>query len=117
MKVRCGEGWRTITRHMRHLGPILALLGSTLALAACGGGGGGGGGGGDTGGGDGNQGAAYDAAFDICSPGLKATAEAYAVEPTQEAVAQVVVEQVSGGGQDEKRARAGCLAALAKAGG
>jgi hypothetical protein len=94
----------------------VALLVATAALAACGGGGGGGDGG--DGGGSGEQGAAYDAAFDICRGGVKATADAYAVEPTKEAVAQVVVEQVSGGSpRDEKKARDGCLAALNKAGG
>jgi hypothetical protein len=109
---------RTITRQMGHVRPVLALLGASLLFAACGGGGGGGGGGGNGGGGGDveEKGAAYEAAFDICSPGLKATAEAYAVEPTEEAVAQIVVEQVSGGSaQDEKSAREGCLDAIAKA--
>jgi hypothetical protein len=102
---------------VRALRSTLAVLAAATALAGCGGGGEGGGGGGDTGG-SGERGAAYDAAFDICREGVKATADAYAVEPTKEAVAQIVVEQVSGGSvQDEENARQGCMDALAKAGG
>jgi hypothetical protein len=99
---------------MRSALSSLAVLGAALALAGCGGGGGGGGGGDGDGGDD--KGAAYEAAFDICSPGVKATAEAYAVEPTEKAVAQIVVEQVSGGSPaDEEKARQGCMDALAAA--
>lgn len=87
-----------------------------LALAGCGGDSGGNGGGGDGAGGVDKEGAAYEAAFDICRGGVKATADAYAVEATEEAVAQIVVEQVSGGSvQDESSARQGCLDALAAA--
>jgi hypothetical protein len=110
---------RTIAGDVRSLLSTVAVLGAALALGGCGGGGGGGGGDGGGGGGDAGdeKGAAYEAAFDICGPGLKATAEAYAVEPTKEAVAQIVVEQVSGGSiQDEKSAKQGCLDALAAAG-
>jgi hypothetical protein len=83
-----------------------------VALAAgCGGGGGDGGGNGGL-----TDNAAYDAAFDICAGGVQATADAYALEPNKEAVAQVVVEQVSGGSpKDEMAARQGCLDALNKA--
>jgi hypothetical protein len=96
------------------IGRAFALLAAGVALAGCGGGGGGGGGGDDE---SANRGAAYDAAFDICSPGVKATADAYAVEPTREAVAQIVVEQVSGGSpDDEQSARQGCLDAFDQAG-
>ena len=99
--------------------PALALLAAALALAGCGGDSGGNGdGGGGAGGGGGvdKEGAAYEAAFDICRGGVKATADAYAVEATNEAVAQIVVEQVSGGSvQDEASARQGCLDALAAA--
>jgi hypothetical protein len=94
--------------------PSLAALAVVVVLAGCGGGGGNGGGGD----GGGNRGAAYDAAFDICSPGVEATADIYAVEATREAVASIVVEQVSGGSpQDEQSARQGCLDALDQAGG
>jgi hypothetical protein len=93
--------------------PRLALLAAVAVLAGCGGGGGGD----DDGGGSGNTSAAYDAAFDICAGGIQATADTYAVEPNEEAIAQIVVEQVSGGTPDEeKSAREGCLAALRKAG-
>lgn len=97
-----------MTRMPRKRGTLALAL---VALAAgCGGGGDGGGGGGST------DSAAYDAAFDICAGGVKATADAYAVEPNKEAVAQVVVEQVSGGSpKDETLARQGCLDALNKA--
>ena len=92
--------------------PRTALLLAAVALVA----GCGGGGDDDGGGDDGNTSASYDAAFDICSGGVKATADAYAVEPTEEAVAQIVVEQVSGGTpQEEKAAREGCLAGLRQA--
>jgi hypothetical protein len=92
--------------------PRLALLAAVAVLAGCGGGGDD-----DGGGGGGNTSASYDAAFDICSGGVKATADAYAVEPNEEAVAQVVVEQVSGGTpQEEKSAREGCLAGLRQGG-
>jgi hypothetical protein len=96
--------------------PALALLAATLALAGCGGDSGNGGGDGDAGAVN-KEGAAYEAAFDICRGGVRATADAYAVEATQEAVSQIVVEQVSGGSvQDEASARQGCLDALAAAG-
>lgn len=99
---------------MRTLRPVLAALAASLAVAGCGGGSGGGGG---TGGGVDKGGAAYEAAFDLCRGGVNATADAYAVERTREAVAQVVVEQVSGGSvQDEQNARQGCLDALDQAG-
>jgi hypothetical protein len=104
---------------VRSLLSSLAVLVGAVALAGCGGGGGGSGGGdGGAGGDQGHEkGAAYEAAFDICGPGVKATAEAYAVEPTKEAVAQIVVEQVSGGSiEDEKSAKQGCLDAFAAAG-
>ena len=114
MTSRRSERCRTIARDVRTLVSSLAVIGAALAFGGCGGGGGGGGGGGDQGH---EKGAAYEAAFDICSPGLKATAEAYAVEPTKEAVSQIVVEQVSGGSiQDEKSAKQGCLDAIAAAG-
>jgi hypothetical protein len=97
---------------------LAAALLAALTLAGCGsesGGGGGGDGGGDAGA---EQGAAYEAAFDICAGGVKATAEAYAVEANDDAVASVVVEQVSGGSaRDEDSARRGCLDALKKADG
>jgi hypothetical protein len=100
--------------------PALALLAATLALAGCGGDSGNGGGGGDDGGGGAGavdkESASYEAAFDICRGGVKETADAYAVEATNEAVAQIVVEQVSGGSvRDEASARQGCLDALAAA--
>jgi hypothetical protein len=101
---------------VRSLLSSLAVVGAAVTLAGCGGGGGGGGGTGEGGDQGSEKGAAYEAAFDICSPGLKATAEAYAVEPTEEAVAQIVVEQVSGGSAaDEESARQGCKDALAAA--
>jgi hypothetical protein len=111
-----------MTRTVNALRPTLAALLAAVALAGCGGGGSSGGG--DTGGGgsgsgsgSGDKGAAYDAAFDICRGGVKATADAYAVEPTKEAVSDLVVEQVSGGSaRDEQSARQGCLDALAQAG-
>lgn len=97
---------------MRILRPTVVALAGALALAGCG----------SKAGGDtnapNNNSAAYDAAYDICAGGTKATADAYAVEATKEAVTQLVVEQVSGGTpQDEKSAREGCRAALAKADG
>jgi hypothetical protein len=92
--------------------PRLALVAAAALLAGCGGGGDDDGGGA----GGGNTSAAYDAAFDICSGGVTATADAYAVEPNEEAIAQVVVEQVSGGTpQEEMSAREGCLAGLRQA--
>lgn len=101
---------------VRNHTPLLAVLAAVFALAGCGSESGGGGGGGDGGGGVNKEGAAYQAAFDICRGGLKATADAYAVEPTNEAVSAIVVEQVSGGSiQDEENARQGCLDALAAA--
>ena len=94
----------------------MALVAATFALAACGGGNGAGGDGGGGAGGVNKEGAAYEAAFDICRGGVKATADAYAVEATNESVTQIVVEQVSGGSvQDEASARQGCLDALAAA--
>jgi hypothetical protein len=96
--------------------PRLAVFAAVALLAGCGGGGDGGGGG-EGGDGGGNTSASYDAAFDICSGGVKATADAYAVEPTEEAVTKIVMEQISGGTpREEKSAREGCLAALEKAG-
>jgi hypothetical protein len=87
------------------------VLATVAVLAGCGGGDD------DGGGGGGNTSAAYDAAFDICSGGVTATADAYAVEPNEEAIAQVVIEQVSGGTpEEEKSARDGCLAGLRQAG-
>ena len=95
--------------------PLLAVLTAAVALAGCGSESGGGNGDGGGGGVD-KEGAAYEAAFDICRGGVQATADAYAVEPTNEAVAAIVVEQVSGGSiQDEENARQGCLDALAAA--
>ena len=86
---------------------VIGLI--AFAGAGCGGDSGGGGGGG-------NQSAAYDAAFDICKPGVEATADLYAVEPTKEAVISIVTEQVSGGAaQDEASARKGCGDALDQA--
>ena len=92
--------------------PRLALLAAVALLAGCGGGGGD-----DDEGGGGNTSAAYDVAFDICSGGVKATADAYAVEPTEDAIADLVMEQVSGGTpEEEKSAREGCLAGLKQGG-
>jgi hypothetical protein len=100
---------------VRNRTPLLAAFAAALALAGCGSESGGGGGGGGAGGVD-KEGAAYQAAFDICRGGLKATADAYAVEATNEAVSAIVVEQVSGGSvQDEENARQGCMDALAAA--
>jgi hypothetical protein len=83
------------------------MLAVVVALAGCGRGGE------DVG--DGGS-VAYDAAFDMCSGGLTVTADNYAVEPTREAVAQVVAEQISGGSpQNEEPARQGCLDALEEA--
>ena len=102
---------------MRRRTFALAVLATALALAGCGGESGGGGGGGAGGGGEVEKGAAYDAAFDICRGGVKATADAYAVEATREAVTQIVVEQLSGGSvRDEAAARQGCHDALDAAG-
>jgi hypothetical protein len=92
--------------------PRLALLAACALLAGCGGGDGD-----DDEGGGGNTSAAYDVAFDICSGGVKATADAYAVEPTEDAIADLVMEQVSGGTpEEEKSAREGCLAGLKQGG-
>jgi hypothetical protein len=100
---------------VRNRTPLLAAFAAAFALAGCGSESGGGGGGGGAGGVD-KEGAAYQAAFDICRGGLKATADAYAVEATNEAVSAIVVEQVSGGSvQDEENARQGCMDALAAA--
>jgi hypothetical protein len=100
---------------VRTLAPLLGVL-SALALGGCGSGGESDGGGAGTG--ADTRGAAYEAAFDICRGGLKATAEAYAVPATEEAVTAVIVEQVSGGSpEEEQNARQGCLDAMKQAGG
>jgi hypothetical protein len=91
---------------------IVVVLAGVAALAGCGGGGDGGG----DGDGTPERGAAYDAAFDICAEGVQATADIYGVAATEEAVVEIVVEQVSGGSvQEEESARQGCLDALEQA--
>ena len=64
------------------------------------------------------QNPSYDAAFDICKPGVKPTAQLYAVPPTEGAVLEVVVQEVAGGNSenDPREARRGCLDALRQAG-
>lgn len=94
----------------RLTGTLLALAGAGL-LAACGGGG-------DSGGESENVGdnAAYSGAYDICVAGIESTASDYAIEPTKEAVINLVIEQISGGRpEDETAARQGCADGLAKA--
>ncbi len=89
----------------------IAAIPAAILLAGCGGGDDG-----DEGDGEGNRRASYDAAFQICEPGVRATADLYAVEPTKEAVAAIVTEQVSGGSPpDEVAALEGCLDALNEA--
>ena len=99
----------------------LCGLAAALLLGGCGGDGGGGETGGGANGGAGTadtRSASYDAASQLCAPGVKAVAADYAVDATAEAVIQVVVEQVAGGSvQDEQSAREGCRDALEKAGG
>ena len=89
---------------------IAATLASASFVAGCGGGGNGdGGGGGD----DVADNASYSAAYDICVAGLESTASDYSVAANKDAVAEIVVEQVSGGRpDDEAAAKQGCLDAL-----
>jgi hypothetical protein len=88
---------------------MLVLLACAVLVAGCGGGG-------DDDGGDGGGAGTpnYDAGFQTCEQGVRATADLYAVEPTREAVADIVTEQLAGGSgaQDEQEIREGCLAAL-----
>jgi hypothetical protein len=90
----------------------IALLAATATLAACGTAADE-----DGGGARGPGSPNYDAGFQTCEPGVEATADLYAVEPTKEAVANVVTEQLAGGSsaEDEQEIRQGCLDALEKA--
>ena len=86
------------------------VLATAVVVAGCGG----------SGGAHGGQAknASYDSAFDICKPGVKPTAQLYAVPPTEGAVLEVVVQEVAGGNSenDPREARRGCLDALRQAG-
>jgi hypothetical protein len=95
---------------MTRLLVLAATFASAAFVAGCGGGGNGDGGGGGS---DVADNAAYSAAYDICVAGLESTASDYSVPANKDAVAQIVVEQVSGGRpEDEVAAKQGCLDAL-----